>query len=93
MELWTCVVVIKLHKINTVKSVIKYAIKNKLLPLISDSWRGFNVQPVRLLQQTVFHTVELQDTNERNLPYTECVIVNSGRIPVKEPFVVEVDGW
>uniref|UniRef100_A0A8C2WZN9 Peptidyl-prolyl cis-trans isomerase n=1 Tax=Cyclopterus lumpus TaxID=8103 RepID=A0A8C2WZN9_CYCLU len=29
----------------------------------------------------------------RNLPYTECVVVNSGRIPVKEPFVVEVEGW
>ncbi|XP_012713055.2 peptidyl-prolyl cis-trans isomerase C [Fundulus heteroclitus] len=41
----------------------------------------------------VVHTIELQDTNDRNLPYTECVIVNSGRIPVKEPFVVEVDGW
>ncbi|CAG09672.1 unnamed protein product, partial [Tetraodon nigroviridis] len=41
----------------------------------------------------VFHTVELQDTNIRNLPYNECEIVNSGRIPVKEPFVVEVEGW
>ncbi|KAM7391033.1 hypothetical protein PAMP_021750 [Pampus punctatissimus] len=41
----------------------------------------------------VVHTIELQDTNDRNLPYTECVIVNSGRIPVKEPFVVEVEGW
>lgn len=45
------------------------------------------------LWQSVFHTVELQDTNMRNLPYNECEIVNSGRIPVKEPFVVEVDGW
>uniref|UniRef100_A0A3B4YY28 Peptidyl-prolyl cis-trans isomerase n=1 Tax=Stegastes partitus TaxID=144197 RepID=A0A3B4YY28_9TELE len=42
---------------------------------------------------SVVHTIELQDTNDRNLPYTECVIVNSGRIPVKEPFVVEVEGW
>uniref|UniRef100_H3DH60 Peptidyl-prolyl cis-trans isomerase n=1 Tax=Tetraodon nigroviridis TaxID=99883 RepID=H3DH60_TETNG len=42
---------------------------------------------------SVFHTVELQDTNIRNLPYNECEIVNSGRIPVKEPFVVEVEGW
>ncbi|KAM8865330.1 peptidyl-prolyl cis-trans isomerase C isoform 2-T2 [Synchiropus picturatus] len=41
----------------------------------------------------VVHTIELQDTNDRSLPYTECVIVNSGRIAVKEPFVVEVDGW
>ncbi|CAL8248929.1 unnamed protein product [Merluccius merluccius] len=41
----------------------------------------------------VVHTIELQDTNEQNLPSTECVIVNSGRIPVKEPFVVEVEGW
>ncbi|KAJ8380968.1 hypothetical protein SKAU_G00017460 [Synaphobranchus kaupii] len=42
---------------------------------------------------SVVHTIELQDTNERNLPYTECVIVNSGKIEVKEPFVVEVEGW
>lgn len=48
---------------------------------------------VCLSRQSVFHTVELQDTNDRNLPYNECVIVNSGRIPVKEPFVVEVEGW
>ncbi|KAM9810294.1 peptidyl-prolyl cis-trans isomerase C isoform 1-T1 [Neosynchiropus ocellatus] len=41
----------------------------------------------------VVHTIELQDTNDRSVPYTECVVVNSGRIPVKEPFVVEVDGW
>ncbi|XP_028852447.1 peptidyl-prolyl cis-trans isomerase C isoform X2 [Denticeps clupeoides] len=41
----------------------------------------------------VVHTIELQDTNDRNLPYTECVIVNSGRIEVKEPFAVEVEGW
>ncbi|CAL8348295.1 unnamed protein product [Lota lota] len=41
----------------------------------------------------VVHTVELQDTNDRNLPHTECVVVNSGRIPVKEPFFLEVEGW
>ncbi|XP_008285928.1 peptidyl-prolyl cis-trans isomerase C [Stegastes partitus] len=46
-----------------------------------------------LKYNSVVHTIELQDTNDRNLPYTECVIVNSGRIPVKEPFVVEVEGW
>lgn len=43
--------------------------------------------------QTVVHTIELQDTNDINVPYTECVIVNSGKIEVKEPFVVEVEGW
>ncbi|XP_027022610.1 peptidyl-prolyl cis-trans isomerase C [Tachysurus fulvidraco] len=42
---------------------------------------------------TVVHTIELQDTNDRNMPYTECVIVNSGKIEVKAPFVVEVEGW
>ncbi|XP_037339448.2 peptidyl-prolyl cis-trans isomerase C [Pungitius pungitius] len=42
---------------------------------------------------SVVHTIELQDTNDWNLPYTECVIINSGRIAVKEPFVVEVEGW
>ncbi|XP_056138763.1 peptidyl-prolyl cis-trans isomerase C [Lampris incognitus] len=41
----------------------------------------------------VVHTIELQDTNDRNVPYTECVIVNSGRIAVKEPFIIEVEGW
>ncbi|KAJ8285256.1 hypothetical protein GJAV_G00024710 [Gymnothorax javanicus] len=42
---------------------------------------------------SVVHTIELQDTNERNVPNTECMIVNSGKIDVKEPFVVEVEGW
>ncbi|XP_019721555.1 peptidyl-prolyl cis-trans isomerase C [Hippocampus comes] len=42
---------------------------------------------------SVVHTVELQDTNDRNLPYTDCVVVNSGRIAVKQPFTVDVDGW
>ncbi|XP_077445319.1 peptidyl-prolyl cis-trans isomerase C isoform X2 [Stigmatopora argus] len=42
---------------------------------------------------SVVHTIELQDTNERNLPYAECVVVNSGHIAVKEPFIVDVDGW
>ncbi|XP_067270707.1 peptidyl-prolyl cis-trans isomerase C isoform X1 [Pseudorasbora parva] len=42
---------------------------------------------------SVVHTIELQDTNERNLPYTECVIINSGKIKLKEPLVVEVEGW
>ncbi|XP_037107952.1 peptidyl-prolyl cis-trans isomerase C-like [Syngnathus acus] len=39
---------------------------------------------------SVVHTIELQDTNDRNLPYAECVVVNSGRILVKEPFSVDV---
>ncbi|XP_061881316.1 peptidyl-prolyl cis-trans isomerase C-like isoform X1 [Entelurus aequoreus] len=42
---------------------------------------------------SVVHTMELQDTNERNLPHADCVVVNSGRMLVKEPFIVEVDGW
>ncbi|XP_051925070.1 peptidyl-prolyl cis-trans isomerase C-like [Hippocampus zosterae] len=42
---------------------------------------------------SVVHTVELQDTNDRNLPYTDCVVVNSGRIAVKQPFSVDVDGF
>ncbi|MBN3316955.1 PPIC isomerase, partial [Atractosteus spatula] len=42
---------------------------------------------------SVVHTIELQDTNDRNVPYQDCVIVNSGKIDVKEPFVVEVEGW
>ncbi|KAM9544480.1 LOW QUALITY PROTEIN: peptidyl-prolyl cis-trans isomerase C [Salvelinus alpinus] len=36
---------------------------------------------------SVVHTIELQDTNDRNLP--QCVIVNSGKTEVKKPFIVE----
>ncbi|XP_060693657.1 peptidyl-prolyl cis-trans isomerase C-like isoform X3 [Hemiscyllium ocellatum] len=39
----------------------------------------------------VVHTIELQETNSENLPLQDCVIVNSGKIDVKEPFVVEVN--
>ncbi|XP_077377977.1 peptidyl-prolyl cis-trans isomerase C [Festucalex cinctus] len=46
-----------------------------------------------LAGMSVVHTIELQDTNDRSLPYAECVVVNSGRIAVKEPFRVDVDGW
>ncbi|XP_032873398.1 peptidyl-prolyl cis-trans isomerase C [Amblyraja radiata] len=39
----------------------------------------------------VVHAIELQETNSDNRPLQDCVIVNSGKIDVKEPFVVEVD--
>ncbi|XP_059825642.1 peptidyl-prolyl cis-trans isomerase C-like [Hypanus sabinus] len=39
----------------------------------------------------VVHMIELQDTNSDNQPLQDCVIVNSGKIDVKEPFVVEVN--
>lgn len=39
------------------------------------------------------HAIELQQTDERDRPLEDCVIVNSGKIDVKEPFVVEVDDW
>ncbi|XP_028661079.1 peptidyl-prolyl cis-trans isomerase C-like [Erpetoichthys calabaricus] len=42
---------------------------------------------------SVVHTIELQDTDDRNRPFQDCVIINSGKIDVKEPFVVELDGW
>ncbi|CAI9550923.1 unnamed protein product, partial [Staurois parvus] len=41
----------------------------------------------------VVHSVELQATDDKDHPFQECVIVNSGQINVKEPFVVEVDDW
>ncbi|XP_040200255.1 peptidyl-prolyl cis-trans isomerase C [Rana temporaria] len=41
----------------------------------------------------VVHSVELQPTDDKDHPLQECVIVNSGQINVKEPFVVEVDDW
>lgn len=43
--------------------------------------------------QSVVHSIELQQTDEHDRPLQDCVIVNSGKIAVKEPFVVEVDGW
>ncbi|XP_041126750.1 peptidyl-prolyl cis-trans isomerase C-like [Polyodon spathula] len=42
---------------------------------------------------SVIHTIEPQDTNYRNQPFQDCVIFNSGKIDVKEPFVIEFEGW
>ncbi|KAJ7335663.1 hypothetical protein JRQ81_013604 [Phrynocephalus forsythii] len=42
---------------------------------------------------SVVHAIELQPTDEHDRPLQDCVIVNSGKIDVKEPFVVEVDDW
>ncbi|XP_015705544.1 peptidyl-prolyl cis-trans isomerase C [Coturnix japonica] len=42
---------------------------------------------------SVVHLIELQQTDEHDRPLHDCVIVNSGKIAVKEPFVVEVDDW
>ncbi|XP_005061882.1 PREDICTED: peptidyl-prolyl cis-trans isomerase C [Ficedula albicollis] len=42
---------------------------------------------------SVVHSIELQQTDEHDRPLQDCVIVNSGKIAVKEPFVVEVDDW
>ncbi|XP_053150382.1 peptidyl-prolyl cis-trans isomerase C isoform X2 [Hemicordylus capensis] len=42
---------------------------------------------------SVVHSIELQPTDEHDHPLHDCVIVNSGKIDVKEPFVVEVDDW
>ncbi|XP_067884958.1 peptidyl-prolyl cis-trans isomerase C-like [Heterodontus francisci] len=39
----------------------------------------------------VVHMIELQETNNEYQPFQNCVIVNSGKIDVKEPFVVEVN--
>ncbi|XP_073480797.1 peptidyl-prolyl cis-trans isomerase C isoform X1 [Aquarana catesbeiana] len=41
----------------------------------------------------VVHSIELQPTDDKDYPLQDCVIVNSGQINVKEPFVVEVDDW
>ena len=43
--------------------------------------------------QSVVHSIELQQTDEQDRPLQDCVIVNSGKIAVKEPFVVEVGDW
>ncbi|KAM6033537.1 peptidyl-prolyl cis-trans isomerase C isoform 3-T3 [Chlamydotis macqueenii] len=42
---------------------------------------------------SVVHSIELQQTDEHDQPLQDCVIVNSGKIAVKEPFVVEVGDW
>ncbi|XP_075035240.1 peptidyl-prolyl cis-trans isomerase C [Mixophyes fleayi] len=39
------------------------------------------------------HAIELQQTDDKDRPLEDCVIVNSGQTTVKEPFVVEVDDW
>ncbi|XP_072453267.1 peptidyl-prolyl cis-trans isomerase C [Notamacropus eugenii] len=41
----------------------------------------------------VVHSIELQPTDEQDRPLTDCVITNSGKINVKDPFVVEVNDW
>ena len=43
--------------------------------------------------QTVVHSIELQATDGRDRPLTDCSIINSGKIDVKTPFVVEVADW
>ncbi|GCB77548.1 peptidyl-prolyl cis-trans isomerase C isoform X5 [Scyliorhinus torazame] len=40
---------------------------------------------------SVVHMIELQETNNENRPHQNCVIVNSGKIDVQEPFVVEIN--
>ncbi|KAJ8777460.1 hypothetical protein J1605_014843 [Eschrichtius robustus] len=42
---------------------------------------------------TVVHSIELQATDGRDRPLTDCSIINSGKIDVKTPFVVEVADW
>ncbi|XP_061480946.1 peptidyl-prolyl cis-trans isomerase C isoform X6 [Rhineura floridana] len=42
---------------------------------------------------SVVHAIEFQPIDEYDRPLQDCVIVNSGKIDVKEPFVVEVDDW
>ncbi|GAB1301722.1 Peptidyl-prolyl cis-trans isomerase C [Apodemus speciosus] len=42
---------------------------------------------------TVVHSIELQATDDHDRPFTDCTIVNSGKIDVKTPFVVEVPDW
>ncbi|XP_020733197.2 peptidyl-prolyl cis-trans isomerase C isoform X1 [Odocoileus virginianus] len=42
---------------------------------------------------TVVHSIELQATDGHDRPLTNCSIVNSGKIDVKTPFVVEVADW
>ncbi|ELK29723.1 Peptidyl-prolyl cis-trans isomerase C [Myotis davidii] len=43
--------------------------------------------------ETVVHSIELQATDGHDRPLTDCSIVNSGKIDVKTPFVVEVPDW
>ncbi|XP_029475716.1 peptidyl-prolyl cis-trans isomerase C [Rhinatrema bivittatum] len=41
----------------------------------------------------IVYAIEVQQTDAKDCPVQDCVIVNSGKINVKEPFVVEVDDW
>ncbi|XP_078531700.1 peptidyl-prolyl cis-trans isomerase C [Lissotriton helveticus] len=42
---------------------------------------------------SVVHAIEFQPTDEKDHPLQDCVIANSGKINVREPFVVEIDEW
>ncbi|XP_069481681.1 peptidyl-prolyl cis-trans isomerase C [Ambystoma mexicanum] len=42
---------------------------------------------------SVVHAIEFQPTDERDHPLQDCVIVNSGKINVGKPFVIEIDEW
>lgn len=61
------------------------------------TWHWFHllIAIVGLLfsHQTVVHSIELQATDGNDRPLTDCSIVNSGKIDVKTPFVVEVADW
>ncbi|XP_055286278.1 peptidyl-prolyl cis-trans isomerase C [Moschus berezovskii] len=56
---------------------------------------GGNVVSMALLfsHQTVVHSIELQATDGHDRPLSDCSIINSGKIDVKTPFVVEVADW
>ncbi|XP_063313013.1 peptidyl-prolyl cis-trans isomerase C [Pelobates fuscus] len=41
----------------------------------------------------IVHSIELQQTDKRDRPLQDCVIVNSGKTDVKKPFVVEIEDW
>ncbi|XP_006009494.1 peptidyl-prolyl cis-trans isomerase C [Latimeria chalumnae] len=41
----------------------------------------------------VVHGIELQQTDNKDRPLQDCVITNSGKIDVKEPFVFPIDDW
>nr|XP_033784899.1 peptidyl-prolyl cis-trans isomerase C [Geotrypetes seraphini] len=63
------------------------------ITLTKPSWlNGKHVVFGKILEgMTVVYAIEIQQTDAKDRPVQDCVIFNSGKITVKEPFVVEID--
>ncbi|XP_030049402.1 peptidyl-prolyl cis-trans isomerase C [Microcaecilia unicolor] len=65
------------------------------ITMTKPSWlNGKHVVFGKILEgMAVVYAIEVQQTDAKDRPVQDCTIVNSGKITVKEPFVVEIDEW